>query len=72
MVMRLCNVRLPWQNLIKGYDAKERRSIRAGMSDKTIEEALPKPFRPLYSYLRKLKFKQKPNYDRVVSMFEDL
>ena len=72
MVMRLVHVRLPWQHLANGYDAKTIRSIRSNMSDEYIEEQLPKPFRQLYCYVRSLKFSQKPNYDRVVSMLEDL
>ena len=65
-------MRLPWEHLANGYNQKELHSIRTKMTDEEIEVALPKPFRPIYSYLRSLSFEAEPDYDKIVSFYEDL
>ena len=42
------------------------------MSDNEIEEAIPTPFRKLFRYVRGLGYAQRPDYEHVVSLYEDL
>ena len=66
LVIRLCDINLPWQHLAKGYSSKEMCSIRAKMTVGEIESGLPKPFKPIYRYVSSLELTAEPDYEKMV------
>ena len=72
MVLRLCHSRLPWQHLGVLHGTRQICAKRAKLTDEEIEEAIQRPFKPLYRYVRSLKYAEAPDYERVVNLFEDL
>jgi len=65
---------LPWQGLPAKNKDEKYQQIKVKKATTTIEDltaTYPKEFRHFLSYSRKLQFEERPDYSKLILMFEE-